>query len=132
MKQTEYEQELNWLYCKAIEKDDIDLAYDILSDHPQAICKCEEQTFKPKVGPWFCGVLAKPTIEQELEAGLNNKLKAFSAVKPRGVIKDPFTRIFLPIAKYVEYLPEPKPMKMEFHDIPVFSYSGDEIIYCTD
>ena len=71
-----------------------------------------------------------PSIEQELEAGLAD----FPDKHYRSC-----TRIFLPEAKWDKWFEEPlanmKQIKKgfwAFHDIPVFSYGGDEIIYCTD
>ena len=75
----------------------------------------------------------EPSIEQELEW----KLKEWSTQNlNQGKLRTIPTRIFLPVAKYEEYLrclPELYAgTKVNFHDIPVFSYSGEEIIYCTD
>ena len=83
---------------------------------------------------------AKPSIEQELETGLTatgDIVGKFCSCCGRGIC----TRIFLPAAKYEELRQEFWSKTAgradigdgsKFHDIPVFSYSGDEIIYCTD
>ena len=68
-------------------------------------------------------------IEQELEVGLK---KAEEFIHYGGLPRKVF-RIFLPAAKYNSYITEKKWDGYGlFHDIPVFSYSGDKIIYCTD
>lgn len=79
------------------------------------------------------------TIEQELEAGLHKSMEGWRTIDYKVC-----TRIFLPAAKYEEYTTElqeryrPDDPKraygylVKFYDIPVLSYSGDEIIYCTD
>ncbi len=68
----------------------------------------------------------EPSIEQELESGL--KECEYSGEGNCCVC----TRIFLPAAKYREYIGDRENYTPFFQKIPVFSYSGDEIIYCTD
>ena len=82
----------------------------------------------------------KPTIEQELEAGL---VKFNSNSNRRG---GNCTRIYLPAEKYEEFekrcvMPEsiddgcdywPNTDSCTFHDIPVISTNESEIHYCTD
>ncbi len=79
----------------------------------------------------------RPTIAQELEHGLTKTGQLHDGV---GNYK-PCTRIFLPAAKWKEFLRHndydvnyiefsEELDTPTFHDIPVYSYSGDEIIYC--
>ncbi len=86
----------------------------------------------------------KPSIEQELESGLvygnNGHWYVIDGDRAKGapIKKDPCTRIFLPAAKYEEWHKSQKPLigsdvrLAVFHDVPVFSYSGDKTIFCTD
>jgi len=75
----------------------------------------------------------KPSIEQELESGLDEKQFKFPGNKTKIAT---CTRIFLPAAKWEEVdkskLSRRTGEYFYFHDIPVFSYSGNEIIFCTD
>ena len=70
------------------------------------------------------------SIEQELEVGLKNA--------PKRIIRygNLVTRILLPAAKWEEVdksrLSRRTGEYFYFHDIPVFSYSGDKTIFCTD
>ncbi len=89
----------------------------------------------------------KPTIEQELESGLreaNSRLLSFAGTGGRcnscGFRK--CTRIFLPLAKRRGLAKEMNDKagkylvseygELKFHDIPVYSYPEDKIIFCTD
>ena len=76
--------------------------------------------------------ISAPSIGQKLESGL-----FFSAdgIWCSRATEDKCTRIFLPAAKYDEFIiGQDLAVRLSptFHDIPVFSYSGDEIIFCTD
>ncbi len=79
------------------------------------------------------------SIEQGLEAGLD-KATSFVDGGKASFLKPKITRIFLPAAKYRGFVTRKHLNKEDldekgnatFHDIPVFSYSGEEIIYCTD
>ena len=79
----------------------------------------------------------KPPIEQEIEAGLEQHLSGRWCVPDNG---EPCTRIFLPEAEYEAFKLAKRDKSgrtihvypLYFHDIPVYSYSGSETIYCTD
>ncbi len=78
-----------------------------------------------------------PTLCQELRAGLE---KARLSVNFHAGCRDYIVkRIFLPKAKYEAFKRECFSCNTEaalsrvlFQDVPVFSWSGDEIIYCKD
>ncbi len=84
-----------------------------------------------------CGAMAPSSIEQELESGLEH-IGSYWHWHTKDK-RRPVKRIFLPAAKYEEFAksrPTPEPadshLVYTFHNIPVFSYSGETIVYCTD
>ena len=79
------------------------------------------------------------SIEQELESGLEH-IGSYWHRRTKDK-RRPVTRIFLPAAKYEEFIKygfsnairwNENTIGRLFHDISVFSYSGETIVYCTD
>ena len=82
-------------------------------------------------------------VEQEIEAGLEKaKTRQHQISDLSGMLIGqgyiPVTRIYLPMAKYGEYVKslvgdnDTGYTRFKFRHIPVFGYTGDEIRYCTD
>ena len=72
----------------------------------------------------------KPTIEQEIEAGLYGGGGLWYVRSDDG-IGDRCTRIYLPEGKYDEYVGTGPKEGVMFHGIPVYC-GGPDIHYCTD
>ncbi len=81
---------------------------------------------------YIANITDPPSIEQELESGL----EALPGNKHYTGYPRICTRIFLPAAKYEEWVSFCVHTGLHntdtFHDISVFSYSGETIVYCTD
>jgi len=77
-------------------------------------------------------------IEQELEARLEKRGNYYYKATDGLINRKPVTRIYLPVYKYEEFVSRPTRERVNadgtatFHDIPVYSYSGDSIHFCTD
>ncbi|KKL47362.1 hypothetical protein LCGC14_2336300 [marine sediment metagenome] len=84
-----------------------------------------------KEGQWQELIYIKPSLEQELEAGLAKH--GYESEQGEGSC----AYIYLPMAKYKEWQrhmnrhSDIDSVWSTFHDIPVYSYSGDKIKYCS-
>jgi len=132
----------NLEYQVARNIDKLDELVDWLTAHEQEtkardLIDCHEQLKAQREAGDFTlsDIVTKPSIVQELEAGLiKHEFEDIYRVRGRKGIA--CTYILLPAAEWEAYLKSLGTPdiwhNVTIHDIPVYSYSGDSVKFCTD